>query len=1101
MGPTQPVLRIAFAVLGGALVVTTGSTFAANTAEADLEIYRALTAALSRAEFGAVDPLVDALTGPRHDESIAKKAEYLRHAARFLEGSEGPPAQSGVVASAGALQLSLANDLAFAATTTASRGMHPILFGHPAPFTSRVTLRVDDEDLAISPRAVLGSGPGVVQGRATERDVEVVLTVAGGGAPSWHPAADVPFVRIQCVVTNRGASPRKIGARLLLDLCDGFDDAPALHQGDAPTLSVATDYVGDAVPRRLSFGPLSVVMRGIGAPAPERALVVPLRLALDKPFDFALDQDVPLGGDSALLLYADPRVLAPGESRVLEAHIGGDADDLDREQPLRSALFTEPVAGDPLATRVVLAMEAGAKGTLGEVDGVRVTPRIAAGLRVLSSAKDFARIGSVARGMPLQRSLVVRPDQTRGGALEVAFDIDGRFGTKTLSRRVATAIGVPSAVHVAGRIVDLRGRAVPNCEIVLKQAGRDVARGVSDGAGNYRFDGLAPGEYEVAAKKLVFEQPAVKAAHEDVDGLMYDVFLLSETIDDAGHPVLPKVTPGDGRDVLLARSLTRYCLLVGVEWDAPREYLEGLARGMRRAAEFLYAASDGQFTFGRVAIHDCGRDWMSIDLWDWANNSVHPNATVAGIHERFDPVYHPWNTGINFGRQWAGAWDQLGLFSTVCHEFGHYGFGLYDEYLGAPQGVERGLSYPEMCRCIMGYQYSDHKICFAKNHRAYTNQGMWNGRSCWEQLKANHEGDRNGFYVPITTPAERGGVTPPPVANHIGDELKIVVRDDSTAGHDARLEVVGPFGRAPPGIPVYTEMVHEARTVYMGITLGDGALTLMGIHPGDKVFATFNGARAELVLDERKIQPFSLEFGSEPREGRRPPLSTFVPDEARGAFAGGALEIEDRDEKGRPRSKPAVTRLDATHKQLPVIAIDETAGRFVAQADAASFAGGRGAFEIVSSDAIGGDVTTLVDVTIGRSALAAFDGSLEVHSDPSGQNKDAILAVASAAGPPWVEALGEGGSAAPTGTGSTVESIGRIHAIASGRALGTPVEVVVRPLGNELVAGAIPELRILDPSSGRFVPPPPTLGVVVEPNGDRHFVSNLPLTVAWFVRR
>lgn len=1035
-----PVLRRG---LGLAFAVAISSIAAAHESSSRFdEDYRSLTAALDRAEFDSALGIAARLSAVAGDSLIARKARDLARLAEFLRTPGAPPPeQTGVSAESGALRLSIAPDLAFAATTLLERGVSPLLFGHPAPFSSRVTLAVDGEVFAPSGNVSLGAAAGRVDGRIVERGIETSLSLVGGAPPSWHPRAADASVRVEVVVTNRSDRSRTVGARLLLDLVSGFDDAPLARIGPGEAITSAHEWLRDAVPRRVSIGARSVLMRGLGAPAPDRALLAPLALAEAKPFDFALDLETPLGPDSALALYAEPRVLAPGESLSLVAELTPDGDDVDDARPIGLAIFSEPAREPPGATRFLLLLRGGSQGTIGEVDAVSVAPRLDSGLELIESPPDLESLGSLAPGFTVQRSIVVRPDLTRSGALGVAFEIGATLGSGALaersSRRIEATVSAPSRVTLAGRILDPLGRPVPDCEVVVRQGGRDVATTRSDPGGAYRVDGLLPEPCEVRASRVVFAEPAAKQARAALDDLLLDVVLTSETIDDAGNHRLPTFSPGSGRDVVLARSLTRYSMLVVVEWDATREYLDGIARGMRKAAEFLYAASDGHFTFGRIAIRDCGVDWNHADFWDWANNSVHPNASVAGIRHRYHPRFAPWNTAINFGRQWDSSWEGGGLFTTVVHEFGHYGFGLFDEYLGAPQGVHRGLSYPEMCRCIMGYQYSDHKICFAANHLAYTNQGMWNGRSCWEQLEAMHEGARGGYFAAVTTPAERNGVTPPPVKNSVGDALRIVIDDHSTGGRDVPLELVGVFGRAPYGVPVYTTSPVEGRTVYHGVTDGSGRITLMGVHPGDRVSATYSGARAETTL--RDFAPARLEFGSEPNAAARAPIVLVTPESivegGRRALAGAALEIFP----GGPETRRArIESLRAKRVELPAtLAAD---GRFVAFANVEELPLARGAFALMLDDARDGEIHATFEVVVGEGELHSFDGAIEVIAEATRR-----LAIASASGPDRIA------------DGSVVD--GRVTSIVAERGESVAIEA-------EFVAPASEgsfELRSVDP--------------------------------------
>lgn len=1043
------------------------------------ERFRALTAALTRSDFDAAIDVAETIRG---DDPFARKARGWLEAARFLKGEADAPRSRAATAETGALRLSLAEDFAFSAYVIGPKGFTPLLGAPFDPFTSRLTVSIDGEAFAPRPTPVQVF-PGGARVGVVEREVEIVLTVFGGAPPLGHPAAESSSVRVEATVVNRGSAPHRIGLRLLVDIALGFEDAPLLEWRPGAGIPLTREWIGDEVPRRLAFGSRSILLRGNGAPAAERVEWVPTAFALERPFDLPFEEGQPLGSDGALALFGEPIDLLPGMARSLAIDLVPNGDDRNGAQPLSTGAYVEPVAGNPRATRVLLALCNEARGITGTFEDLSITPRVAAGLDLLSGSSRTENYGDLEPTALLQRSIVVVPNGTRGGGQDVFFDLAfGRAGQRS-ARTITTRIEAPNAADLAGRIVDVQGTPIADADVVLIADGRELGRVRSDGAGGYRFSGLPIREYEVRASKVVFAQPAAKAARADVDDVMYDVVLSSETIENDGSHRLPRHQPGEGKDVVLARSLTRFSILVVTQWDADREYLELIARGMRKAAEFLYAASDGQFTFGRVAIRDCARDWNSADLWDWSNNSVHPNASVAGIGHRFDAVHAPWNTAMNFGRNWErGTWETHGVFSTVVHEFGHYGFGLYDEYLGAPQGVHRGLSYPEMCRCIMGYQYADFKICFEPHHRTYTNQGMWNGRSCWKQLEDQYEGWRGGVYVPVRTPIERNGVLPPPIPNHIGNELAVVIRDESTNGYVALLEIANPMARGAGGIPVSIESNGES--VFQGVTRGDGAIDLMGVHVGDRVVATYAGARAEFVVRER-AERYRLEFGDDVAEDRPAPRIVFFPE--RRDLNGppeatlGTLEIESMV----PLAESPRVFIDASGGAAVARSIDASPQHFVASVPIQAFRNGRATLDC-ELRALSGETThALIDIALGRGrdGVVAFDGSLEFEID--GAPDDSLLAITSVAGP---------ADRLVGANGTEARSVGRTHAItALPEGLGTGSIRLRRPF----VADAptlFPATERL--GSGPFEEHP---GEALE-DGSRRLDLTVPGRVAWFAR-
>lgn len=1030
------------------------------------ERYRALSESLARGDFVATQELAK---GFEPGTTFARKAHLLAEYAAFLGGAGGAPAAEPGVAQGGgaALHLALSPDGAFSAALSPESGAgghRPLLFGWPRCFSSRVSLSIDGEGVMLSPRSGAGAAGGHLWLVTREGDVEVRLDLVGSSAAPWDPSlVQSASVRVAVTVTNRGGASREVGARVLLDLVEAFEDAPLVRLGSGRVLATTTDFTGDGVPRALELGTgHRVVLRGLGSPAPDRVVVAPLERALSAAFDFAVEPGEALGADSALAAYLDPVALPPGASRTLVLELRGAGSDLDPAPPLSTDCWTEPVDGGAAGvTRVVLALENSARGVTGAQEDVRVVPHLAPGLALVSSSDDLDRLGNLAPGMRVQRSVVVRDTWERGGSLEVSFDVSTRSGAGRSQRTVRAALPPPPPLAIRGRILDVQGRPIPWAEVLLRKDGRDLARTTSQADGSYAFAPVGPGAHQVLARRVVHREPAAKAGRADLENLLYDVVLSSETLGNDAKPVLPTVLPGDGRDIVLAGSLTRYSIFVSVEWDAPRAYLEQVGRGMRRAAEFLYVASDGQLTFGRVVVADAAENWKGADLYDWANNSVHPNANVNGTRHRYDPVWAPWNTAMNFGRQWAPTWDSHGLYCTVVHEFGHYGLGLFDEYLGAPEGVLRGLAYPEMCRCIMGYQYADHKICWEGNHHAYTNQGMWNGCSCWEQIERWHEGMRSGFYVPVTTPRERGGVVPPDFVSHVGEELRLVVHDHDTGAFDAAVSLAGPFGTALGGVLVYTDLAASGRAMYQGVTRGDGTMELMGVHVGDRVRALKDGARAELTIGERG-GAYRLEFDSEPSDELGPPPLVLVRlERADGAVAGASVEVVPLRPVALP---PSIVAYGGGERGI-ALEPREVRGeeRFVGAFLPGDLGEGRLRFETLLPDPVRGDSTLVTDAVLGElpaeteRELASFDGSVRIRVPEGVVAEATTLCIASTAGPPL-----EAGAA---------RSLGRLHAIlpsTEGNPFRRPVLLAVHAEAS--APRDLQEIRRYDALLGEFTP-------------------------------
>lgn len=63
----------------------------------------------------------------------------------------------------------------------------------------------------------------------------------------------------------------------------------------------------------------------------------------------------------------------------------------------------------------------------------------------------------------------------------------------------------PKVRHVAGKVVDSHGQPIPGVNITILQAGTAVASGQTSDAGEFRFDSLKEGEFELSATAPGFQ--------------------------------------------------------------------------------------------------------------------------------------------------------------------------------------------------------------------------------------------------------------------------------------------------------------------------------------------------------------------------------------------------------------------------------------------------------------------------------------------------------------------------------------------------------------------------------------------------------------------
>ncbi len=187
---------------------------------------------------------------------------------------------------------------------------------------------------------------------------------------------------------------------------------------------------------------------------------------------------------------------------------------------------------------------------------------------------------------------------------------------------------------------------------------------------------------ELAALALQHEESTVRGQHE---GWAYRTFITSVEVDATGNTAPFIVSQPQGEQVLVVRPeqpLIIFNLLVSIEWDATDEYVADIQAAFDAAADFLYDVTDGQMTFGQVAIYDNAEHWTEADIQITTKNVVNPHAFIGGITS--EDTSHI----IRVGRFWngntadQGLWSEPAGYRTLVHEFGHYGLGLYDEYFG-----------------------------------------------------------------------------------------------------------------------------------------------------------------------------------------------------------------------------------------------------------------------------------------------------------------------------------------------------------------------------------------------------------------------------------
>ena len=302
--------------------------------------------------------------------------------------------------------------------------------------------------------------------------------------------------------------------------------------------------------------------------------------------------------------------------------------------------------------------------------------------------------------------------------------------------------------------------------------------GLTAGDGTIVAPNCLPGD-TLSALYQVFE----KANYKRPGTWAWRAYQTSIPIGNDGTPQLYQVTDLNfgATPVLTVRSdqaLIGFNVMLSVEWDAPQDYLEDLRAGTLLASDFVYDYTDGQFFWEHIEIKDNNVGWSNAtDIRVQLDNRTWPSADVWGITKNNVGDHHLY-VGRIFRRSasLSDSWTDPVAFSVLGHEWGHYGFGLWDEYLDSKgNGTSIGCASnlwsvaKERRSSIMFYEWKTSELCstFDANHKHRTD--TWHhtqsgGESTWQTVIRRYS---DTLIVPrwiLRSPVERGAIVPGPTS-------------------------------------------------------------------------------------------------------------------------------------------------------------------------------------------------------------------------------------------------------------------------------------------------------------------------------------------------
>jgi len=258
---------------------------------------------------------------------------------------------------------------------------------------------------------------------------------------------------------------------------------------------------------------------------------------------------------------------------------------------------------------------------------------------------------------------------------------------------------------------------------------------------------------------------------------------------------------------------------LNVQYTYEEDDMEAHKNAFQKASEKLFNSTDGQMQFDKIYVYDkdAPRDKMDVLIQD---NNDGASANPGGMGKA---GWHIWISQTH--KSTSGA--ALGQFGIV-HEWGHYGFKLYDEYFKSDGTDAYCISTTSEVTCIMdgGTKVTPRnkrtEFCHKNNHIADNKQHSKHGESCWEHLVPYCKSTYN-----ITLTETTGTSTEMPGGHSnidwiiMGTNLSQVICIDRSGSMDG-----SPISLAKQAGKLFVDLVEKEKKEFIAVTsFASGAST------------------------------------------------------------------------------------------------------------------------------------------------------------------------------------------------------------------------------------------------------------------------------------
>lgn len=435
------------------------------------------------------------------------------------------------------------------------------------------------------------------------------------------------------------------------------------------------------------------------------------------------------------------------------------------------------------------------------------------------------------------------------GQNTLVFIVKDCAGTTEVTRTVHYRAVTRTVIHV----IDESGANVQTARVYAN----GFFIGLTDANGMLmRTPPLSAGT-QLVARKLVEESSTFRGNHAQgsFQNWNYRVYTTSMSVNNDGSltgqsvnyqtdPNAPQVLR-----VLRQNALIGLHVVASIEWDASAVEMDTVRQKLAAASKYLYNATDGQMYIEQVEVVDDKKFWNEADYRIYADQNLGP-------HVNFPLGAFQINNSSTYSSQMNMRLNCEP--HEFIHEFGHYGFGLQDEYKGDPAGCtamliaqppQGGVFGPggSKTSCIMDSNWLSSKLCSHRAENPHKNGTFQGESSCWTTISENYRDSESTPRWTLQTPDTRGAI---PDRINFGD----IPLDDmppkfsvTNTNRPNLCEPITILATHSDGTP-HADREIRLKTTYgqsilQGKTNKFGNLTITGGHVGD----TVEGTKIEFV--------------------------------------------------------------------------------------------------------------------------------------------------------------------------------------------------------------------------------------------------------------